>query len=505
MPLRRLTQDELKNSYDDLFGAGAVTLDDLPEDTQGSYGFATSPKLSPVEVSKLGTAAEKAVGRAFATAVSLPEVPACDVKAAGEAACAREILGAFGLRTFRRPLADSELGAYTGLLTTLRTGPAALEYKDALGGALEALLQSPPFLYHWELGPAAAKRDGVLVRLTPYEVASRLSFLLWSGPPDRALLDKARAGGLATPAELEVEARRLLKDRRFERSLASFHRQWLHLDGLEEVSKDGKLFPTFTAALAKDMASETELFTRRVLADDGRLEALLTAGYSFVNAGLAKIYGAPATTGAELRRTELPRRTGVFTLTGFLSRHSSSGGTAPVKRGEVVLKSLLCRTVPPPPPDVNNAPPPPDLKKQTREQFEQHSRDPICSACHKQMDALGFAFEIYDPIGADRPSERGRPVDATGELPLDDRPSRFDGAPDLLRKIAASADARACYTRQWARYLFGRGEVTDEAQALHEAMQLFATKGGDVRELLVALVKTRAFSCRTPSPGEVLP
>jgi hypothetical protein len=380
--------------------------------------------------------------------------------------------------------------------------------REALAYVLQGMLLSPYFLYHWPLGPGAPARDGALVRLGPHEIASRLSYFLWGSLPDAALFAAADAGKLATPAEIAEQARRMLKDAKARDTVASFQAQWLELDRLSEIERDPKTYPEFSDALLQAMREEAVAFATHVLADgDGRLETLLAAPFSFLNEPLARVYRVSGVTGTALVKRDLdPRqRAGVLTQTALLTAGANAYEAHPVKRGVHVIEKFLCEHVPPPPPDVAAEPPMFDPNSTTRQRFDALTSPANCAGCHKVINGVGYGFEAYDAIGRYSPMQAGRAVDDSGQVTLDGVTHAFKGATELAALFAKSDQVRRCLGTQWVRYALGRHEAPEDAASLVAALDAFARSGYDVRELLVALVRTKAFTHRTPAAGEVLP
>jgi hypothetical protein len=277
----------------------------------------------------------------------------------------------------------------------------------------------------------------------------------------------------------------------------AFHVHWLDLEGTDTISKDPDYYPDFGDALRGSMREETERFVEHAVLSDGKLETLLTASYSFVDANLAALYGVSAPSSG-WQKLELPsgQRAGILTQASFLATQAKPNASSPVYRGKFVREALLCQTLPPPPADLVIVPPNPDPNATTKEQFKQHSEDPGCSGCHQLMDPIGFGFESYDGIGAWRSEQNGIAVDATGELfDTQDADGPFEGAVELAARLAASSQVRECVARHWFRFAVKRGEV-DDMDSVNAAQFAFAESGYDIRELMVAITLTDGFRYR---------
>lgn len=510
-PLRRLTRVEYNNAVFQLFGDPSRPADAfVPEET--ALGFdnqAAALVVSPLLAEQyLGAAEALAARHAPAIAAGLTT---CQDAAALAGECGDEAktwLRSFGAEVFRRPLADDEVDQWLTVFgdgATLDGGFAAL---DGVRLVVTGMLQSPHFLYRVEFGRGSPDASGV-DELSPHEMATRLSFLFWNGPPDQILLDAAEADQLRTPTQLEQQARRLLRAPRAREAVRNFHRQWLGLQKistvLASIGKDPALYPDYDPALLPFMQEEAEAFLELAIFDeDASLATLFTAPFTVVNRQLAEFYGlaAPAAAADGFARVELDpaRHAGFLTQAGLLALYAKPNRSSPVHRGKFVRERLLCQ-VPPPPPDVVPEPPAVDITKTTRQQLEQHKVDPQCSGCHQLLDPIGLGFEHFDALGRWREQENGLAIDASGELiGTDDSDGPFDGAAELAALLAGSQQVRDCFTRQWFRFAHGRAETDADEQSLARLSGAFATSEYRVQELLVALTQTDAFRLRR-APG----
>lgn len=500
-PLRRLGRLELSNTVHALLPGLPSSFDvakDLPADNAIELSFALPGTVSDLEVKRfmeLGEAAVTALGG---------KAPGASCNG-DESACARSFIESFGKRAFRRPLAEPEVSDLVALYDKLRTDPEMkYDFQGALGVLVEAILQSPGFLYRWERGLAAPVVDGALVKYDSYEVASRLSYFLWSSMPDDALLAAAAANELATPDQVATAAQRLLDDPRADPALGDFISQWLELTPLPALVKDTAVFPGFTPELRQAMQAETLAFTRDVLrGSTPTFTNLLTAPYSIVQPPLAQYYGVTADPQG---RADLSGsgRLGILTQASLLAVKGNSYRTSPVRRGKFVLNRLLCSNVPPPPVDVVLELPPPDPSKSVREQMAEHRTNPTCAGCHNTMDALGFAFERFDGAGKLRTLDGNQPIDPSGKVALDGAEVSFQGAAELSNLLANSAEAQHCFARQWLRYALDRFEQDADTAAAKFLEGDYVAQGLNTRQLLVAITRTLPFSHRAPAEGEVL-
>jgi hypothetical protein len=497
-PMRRLTRAHYRNSVRELLGLEVELQELTPDEKVGAFDSNAVSPVSELVVEKYMALAERLAAAAVADVDTLV---ACDRQALGDDACGEQFIADFGARAYRRSLGAEERQRYHRLFRDARE----LEgFESAIQTVLQAMLQSPYFLYHVETG-STFEADGRATLLTAHELASRLSFFLWGTPPDGELRAAVDRGELQTSEGLRAQAERMLSDDRAAPSIASFHLQWLKLDHLDQVEKDPELFPEFDAALRQAMKNETERFVDYVIRHgDGRLETLFTAPYGFPEGPLVDLYGVAPPPGHDPREPiELPadQRRGLLTQASVMATHAHTAATSPVLRGVFVRENVLCQPLPPPPPGVETNLADIAADATARERIELHQADPMCASCHRLIDDIGLGFENYDAIGRFRSSENGRPIDASGEL-VDTRDidGRFDGALDLAAKLAQSSEVRQCVTKQWFRFALGRLEADGDRCSLEAAGETFEATNLDVRELLVAVVMSDAFRHR---PGDV--
>jgi len=440
--------------------------------------------------------------------------------------CAVSFIRDFGRRAWRRPLEPAEITALGGVFTAgqadggfaagqtnvgLAAGQTDAGFAEGIGRVVEVLLESPQFFYRIELGVAAgpAVTPGLTpvvasdlagaVPLSPYETATRLSYLIWGSTPDESLLTAAEQGRLALPEDLSREAQRLLADPRAHEVTAAFHAGWLGLSRLDQLDKDRVVYPTFDLALRDDFRTETSRFIDEVIWNrEGTLSALLSARYSFVDSRLADFYGVSYPGTGDFVEVGLgsANRAGLLTQASILAAYAKANQSSPVHRGRFVREQLFCTTPPPPPSNIEIRPPTLDPRLTTRDRFAAHTADPLCATCHSLLDPIGFGFEHYDGLGHWRQTESGLPIDAQGLLTGTDSDGPFDGAVALADRLARSPEVQRCYVTQWFRFGYGRSETTDDACTLASLMDGSAATGGDVRKLMVALTQTDAFRYR---------
>lgn len=493
-PIRRMTRFEYNNTLRDLLGDTTSPAADfgVEEEALGFNNNAANLVTSVALAEKYMLAAEAISARATEP---LSKSVSCDPAAAGEDACAKSFIASFGKRAFRRPLEQSEQDS---LFALYQTGRAAADFREGIRMVIEAALQSPEFLYRVEIASIPGPNPGI-VRLSDWEMASRLSYFLWGTMPDDALFQAAEAGKLNTKEQIEAQAQRMLDDPRAHDNIREFHRQWLDYERIANVGKDVALFPTWSPTLRDLMREETERFIdAAVFSEGGDLATLLLGTFSFVNPELANFYGLPAPTSGEFERVELDpnQRAGLLTMGSLLTINAHSNQTSPVHRGKLVREVFLCDIMPPPPPNVMITVPAPDPNSTARDRFAQHSTDPACHGCHELMDPIGFGFENYDGVGIWRTEENGQLIDATGTIIKSDIDGDFNGVVELAHKLTDSKKAQSCYTKQWFRYAYGRGETAQDQCSMDGINAEFKATSGNVKDLLLTLTQTDAFLYR---------
>lgn len=509
-PLRRLSRVEYGNTVFQLLGDPnhqRLGQDSLVPDGE-TLGFSnqagvvsTSPLLASQYLNNAEALAEQHAGKLA------DGMPSC-AAAPTTAACTKEVsqwLGTFGKRVYRRPLSADEIDFH---LETYRWEvDARNDHRQGIKLVLQTLLQSPHFLYRPELGVVDASLEDGLVRLTSWEMATRLSYMFWNTMPDIGLFESAERDALQTPAQIETAARRLLRAERSRLAFRNFHEEWLDLERIVAVRNNGKdttLFPSYDDGIPAELHDEVSaFFEHAIFEENASLETLFTASYTMMNRRTAAFYGiAGGPTGDAFEKVELDPKlySGFLTQAGLLMANAKSDIGSPIHRGLFIRENILCQPPPSPPPDV---PPPPmvDRTKTTREQFAEHSENATCAACHKFMDPLGLAFEHFDAVGLYREEEWGQPIDARGTMFQAVEgdiiaEAEFDGVVELGRTLAASERVKECAARQWFRYSMGRGEGDQDVCSLRSIDAEFARAGYDIKELLIAITRTPAFRYR---------
>ena len=422
--------------------------------------------------------------------------------AADELPCASKILSRLARSAYRRPVTEADVQTLLGLY---KAGQKNGGFEAGIGMALQRILVSPEFLFRIEHDPATVAPDSAY-RITDLELASRLSFFLWSSIPDEQLLNLAAAGKLKEPAVLEQQVRRMLADSRSNSLVSNFFGQWLYLRNMPGVHPDQEAFPEFDENLREAFEQETQLFLESNLREDRSVLDLVDADYTYVNERLARFYGIPNVYGSHFRRISLTgheERRGLLGQGSILTVTSYANRTSPTIRGKWLLTNVLGTPPPPPPPDVPSLKEtPPNGKVLTmRERMEQHRSNAACAVCHAQMDPLGFALENFNGVGEWRTtSEAGSPVDASGVLP---NGTKFNG-PAELRKVLLSHPEQFAdtVTDRLLTYALGRGVEYYDQPAIRKITREAASNNYRWSSLILGIVNSVPFQMRMSKPQE---
>jgi len=420
----------------------------------------------------------------------------CDFKKGGDT-CLREILQGFAERAWRRPLVKSEVDALIKLVAV--AGSQGDTAEAGLRTALRAILLHPAFLYRVELD--AAPMSEASHPLSDYEMASRLSYFLWSSMPDQALFDAANAGKLHEDADLDAQVDRLLADPKSRAMVDNFAGQWLYTRELTDHQADFQLFPTYDPDLAASMKAESDLFFEELLkSKDLGIDSLVKANFTYLDDRLANHYGLPAPGSQTPVRVALKsgQRGGILSQASWLTVTSNPDRTSPVKRGKWILSNMLCSQPPDPPPNIPSITKTDLTGKTVREVLEEHRKNPACATCHKVMDQLGFALENYDAIGAWRTVDDGFPIDSTGKLP--DGTEFKDGA-EMADVVSKDPRFPRCVAKKMFTYALGRGPTMADDPWLDKLATDFTSKGSQLRELVKLIVKSEPFRTRRGEKG----
>jgi hypothetical protein len=506
LQLRRLTSREYLNTIRDLLNDTTIAIDDVPGESDdlsnNAFPFRQPTAIGTLDAVNLQGAAEKlATNMSTKLSTILPCTPA---NASAEAGCASMFITTFGAKAYRRPLSTAETTTLNTLYQNART-TLMLDFNGAVDVLLEAMLQSPGFIYHWEMDPGAAIKDGSVVQLGNYQVANRLSYFLWGSMPDAALFTAASSGQLATPDGIQTQVTRMLADSKAQSFVADFIDDWVDVNVIASRPKDAKLYPMWNQDLANAMETEFRSLGTTAVLGTGLFSDLLTGNKTSVNQALATVYGVTGVTGTTPKAVTLDatQRAGILTSGGFLSVNGAADGSSPVRRGHAIFTRLLCGVVPDPPANVP-PPMPPTPGLTTRQRFEMHDMNTCTGSCHATMDPIGFGFEHYDGIGQWRTTDQSLPVDSHGSIMLDGQTSTFDDAVGLAALLAASPQAQACFAKQMTRYALNRWDSAADAASIQGAATTFQASK-NMRDLIGAVATSRTFRYRGPAPGEVVP
>ncbi len=500
-PMRRLSHLEYGYSLTDVFAnptltpvmqAQQATLVSDP----ASLGFKNSANFLTVTTVLAQQYMDAAEQVSIAAVADLTQLLPCD-PASGEQACADQFIATFGKKMYRRALSAEETAAYQTVYSNARS--AGYDFSTGVQWLVFTFLQAPGFLYRVELDNPG---DGTVRALTPEELASRLSFLLWESVPDDALYQAVADGKLSTRADLAAQAQRMLADPKAQRTF-DFFSQWLNLDQLQNYSRDATVYPNLDPNLPTLLHDEVQHYVQGVVFDgDSKLSTLLTAPYTYVNGPLATHYGLQGVTGSSWQKASwTTRRGGLFMLGGVLGPRDKATRTSIVRRGVLMRTQVMCQVVPAPPPNV---PPlgPVDQTISQSQRLAEHRQNAACAGCHNLLDPLGSAFEGIDAVGRDRTiDETGHAVDTTGAVsnlsPTLDGP--VTDAVDLFGKYAQSTEVPNCFATQLYRFSAGRQEEPADACSRWQLRQRFRDSGGDIKDYLVGLTQTDDFSNRAVS------
>jgi uncharacterized protein DUF1592/uncharacterized protein DUF1588/uncharacterized protein DUF1587/uncharacterized protein DUF1585/uncharacterized protein DUF1595/cytochrome c len=465
--------------------AYAITSYEYAADIAGPAGIRTVELRGPYDVKGSGNSPSRQ--RLFVCRPS---------NTRSEDACARQIFSTFTRRAYRRPVSDIDLQP---LIDSFKERRAQGAFDGGIAAAVRLVLVSPDFLFRIEQNPNAAK-PGVPYRISDVELASRLSFFLWSSIPDDQLLDAAVKGQLSKPDVLTQQVKRMLNDPRASALVKNFAGQWLYLRNIRLSAVDPSVFPDFDDNLRAALARELELFLDSQVREDHGIPELLTADYTFLNERLAKHYGIPAVYGDHFRRVTLTDdyRKGLLGKGGLLMVTSYPNRTSPVKRGKFLLESLLGTPPPPAPPDVPalNEVAARDKPRTMRERMETHRVNPGCASCHRLMDPLGFALDNFDAVGRWRTNDGGVPIDASGVLADG---TAVDG-PATLGAALLSHRERFAQTvcEKLLTYALGRGVDWYDGPAVRQIVRRAALSEYRWSAIILGIVRSAAFQTRMP-------
>jgi hypothetical protein len=422
--------------------------------------------------------------------------------AADEPACAKRILLSLERHAYRRPVSDADL---QDVMPFYEAGRKDGSFDRGIEKAVERLLVSPQFLFRIERDPAGVA-PGTAFRVSDLELASRLSFFLWSSLPDDELLNVAVRGKLKDPVVLEREVRRMLADPRSESLVTNFAEQWLYVRDIDSKKPDELLFPDFDETLRSAFRRETDLFLDSILRGNHSVLDLMTANYTFVNERLAKHYGIPNVEGTYFRHITFPPdspRGGLLGQGSILTLTSYATRTSPVLRGKWILENILSSPPPPPPPNI------PALKTEAsdsgkpltmRQAMEAHRANPVCASCHARMDPIGFAMDNFDAVGRWRDTDAGQAIDPSGVLP---EGTRFNGVAELKKALLRQPEQFVTtVTEKLLMYAIARNVQYYDQPAVRAIVRQAAASNYTFASLVLGVVKSAPFQMRKPQPDE---
>lgn len=497
--VRRLSAYEYDRTVRDLLGTALTPGNSFPADDLGGefddVGSALS--LSPTYVRAYEQAAYALVDDLMGStdAARKQKVLSCDA-AAGGAACAKTILAAFARKAWRRPVSEEEVN---GLLVPF-TKAAELGAKptDGMRFALAGVLMSPFFLFKLEIDP-----DRTLAtprRLNGHELATRLSYALWSTMPDDQLFAAADADALSTDAAVEAQITRMLADSKADALADAFAGQWLSFRGLQQHEVEPAVLEAYSPALVTSMQTEARLYFSEFVKNELPISDLMSARFSFLDAGLATFYGAARPAGAapgEFVRVDMSNleRSGMLTLGAFLTASSLPTRTSVIRRGQFVFERFMCGEIPPPPPGIPGFPEPQEGLT-ARQLSAQHRADPACAGCHNIMDPIGFGLESYDALGGYRVTERGVNIDTSGALPSG---ATFQGGVQLADALAKDPSFAACVTKKLTTFTLGRlmNQADDPQWISYLSWKAAQSKAASLPALIRTVILSDAFRSRT--------
>ena len=489
-PLRRLSNFAYANSVRSVIGL-SLPANALPP--AGNPWDDSTATVAALTDAYHGVAHDAALA-STKDGASVDAFTRCDVGALGEATCAQRFIAAFIPRLFRRPLDADDAAEFTAVYA--KGHDLGGTHASGVRAVIEVALQSPEFLYMVEFGePLVPPQPGV-GRPRPHEMATRLSYLLWGAPPDDGLTEAAAQDRLKTKDQIEQQARRLLADGRAHDVTRDFYTRLLRTGDLENRR-------SISVSVARSAGEEiTRFVDHAVWTEGGDLKTLLAAPFTFVDETLAQVYGIPGVSGTTFRRVSLPaQRRGVLTQVGVLASTSQTtvDVTHPSERGALIFEQFLCGDLTQTPSVAEHVKPPRSGVETPRQWLARATAPAMCRSCHERIDPLGLAFEHFGYAGGWRDADGGEALDARGMITGIDTAGIFDGAIQLIDRLAPSRDVHNCHVRKWMETGYGRPVAAADACSQAELEHRFANTGGNIRDLMINLTQTEAFLYR-PAP-----
>ena len=499
-PMKLLSRSQYLNSVRDLVGTVAGLDAALGASSNASAFGLVQPDVAQVDLENYRTAATTVAAAVVANSTLMTQLAPC-ADAAVKRDCAKSFVQSFGARAYRAPITDAaDIELHLGLYDV----GAKVSYAHGIELLIQGVLQAPRFLYRVEIGTGEKVSDQA-VKLSPYELASRLSFSVWDSLPDTKLTQAASTGALATKEGVAAQLSWMLQDTKGSNMVRRFLENWIHLPDLDNSAKDATLYPQWTnSTLRASMKGQASAFFDDLLATQGgKLSTLLTTNTVFVNKDLGSYYG---TTGGDTftsAQGTVGATAGILTLPAFLALMAKPSESSPIYRDKFVREQMLCQLLPAPP---ANIPKPPEVTPgvSTRERLKEHETNVSCSGCHRLMDPIGFGFENYDSLGTYRTVDGSGAVDASGEIVgTNEIDGTFTGVAELGAKLAQSETVRQCMARQWFRFALARFEQGVDDCSMKGLLDNFEAAGSDLNTLPKAIVESDAFQYRHPVDSEV--
>jgi hypothetical protein len=494
--LPRLTGVQYDNTIRDLVGIDSQPSTLLAPDSPGSV----DQRAWDGYQAAAAAVAEQVMANAAARAQAIP----CSA-GADEAGCVTQFIESFGQRAFRRPLTSAETARFQQLYTDRAAITATGSFDEVAGLILKAFLLSPSFLTRGEIAEVA---EGQYFALSPYEVASRLSYMLWGSMPDDQLFAAAASNSLSTPAGILTEAQRMLQSPKARTRVAAFHRFYAHMGPgtrwTAAIQREPAYYPLFKESMIPALSEETaRLFEHITFEQGGSFQDLLTTPLAYVNAALAPIYGLdPSAYGNELVQVTLDatKRPGIFTRAGFLTAYSLYNRPSAILRGAFIQKDLLCTEIGSPPPNAESTPQPTEGLLTNRERTDAQTQAATCAGCHHTLiNPTGFVMEAYDAIGAWQTAEKenGAAINTASSVPLNDD-SYIDvaGPADLMHAIAASPEGQRCYAQKWVQFAYERAVNPQDACTVDSLATKLTSGGYTILNLVADLTQSESFRLR---------
>lgn len=497
-PMQLLSRQQYLNTVKALAGDVPGIESVLGESEAASAFGLVQPDVTQVQLEHFQSAANAIAAVIVADKTRLDKIAPC-AQGAVATDCAKNLVTKFGALAYRAPVTDqADIDAHVKLFNA----GATTSYAHGIELLLQGMLQSPRFLYKVEIG-TGEKVSEKAVKLTPYEVAARLSYAMWDSPPDDKLNQAAASGGLADKQKVGEQLAWMLQDAKGQKLVNRFLENWMHIGNVDVLVKNATTYPQFQSASFRDsLKNQARAFFDDLLnKQGGKLDALFKSQTAFYNKDLGDYYGVTGTdTFQSVVKTD-GTVSGILTLPAVMAVQGKPDESSPIYRGRFVREALLCQQLPAPPANIPAAP---SVMEgiSTRERSAQHEVDPTCSGCHQLLDQVGFGFENFDTLGRYRATDGGKPVDASGKLVATrDADGPFNGITELASKLAASSEVKECVTRQWFRFAINRFEQPVDGCSMKSVLDSFDAAGQDLNSLPQAIVQTDAFLYRRPLEG----